>query len=131
MKKYLAAAALVGLIGISGISMASPQGYYGYGNCGGSRYCDNYSQRDDGKTAAFLEETRELRKQLTVKNSELDALMRQDNPDEKKVATLTGEIYDLQAAMDEKADKAFAGSDGDDYAPGPGYGYCGRGRRVW
>ena len=90
MKKYLAAAALIGAIGISGISLANPQNYFGYGNCGGPRYCDNqaYPQKDDAKAGAFFEETKELRKEMIVKRSELDALMRQDNPDEKKVASL-------------------------------------------
>ena len=32
-------------------------------------------------------------KEIVVKRSELDALMRQDNPDEKKVAKLTGDLY--------------------------------------
>jgi hypothetical protein len=55
-----------------------------------------------------------------VKRSELEALMRQDNPDEKKVAKLTGDLYDLQTAMSEKAEKAFGDSAGYKYGPGPG-----------
>ena len=129
MKKYLATAALVGAIGLAGITMANPVENYGYGNCGGPRYCDNwsYSEKDDAKASAFYEETKELRKEIVVKRSELDALMLQDNPDEKRVAQLTGDIYDLQTTMEEKAGKAFEGRAG--YGPGPGYGYCGRGRR--
>ena len=133
MKKYLAAASLIGLIGFAGISMANPQGNYGYGygNCGGPVYCDNwsYSENDDEKASAFFEETKELRKQIVVKRSELDALMKQDNPDEKKVAGITGELYDLQTQMHEQAGKTFEGRTG--YGDGPGYGNCGRGRRIW
>ncbi|KPJ97388.1 MAG: hypothetical protein AMJ60_11400 [Desulfobacterales bacterium SG8_35] len=134
MKKYLVAAALIGAIGLSGISMANARGNYGYGpgpgyeNCSGGRYCDNwsYAEKDDEKAAAFFEETKELRKEIVVKRSELDALMRQDNPDEKKVAQLTGELFDLQNTMEEKGGKAFEGRPRYGYGPGPGYGNCGR-----
>ena len=138
MKKYLVAAALIGVIGFSGMSMANARGYGygpgpGYGDCNGGRYCDNwsYSEKDEAKASAFFEETKETRKEIVVKRSELDALMRQDNPDEKKVAKLTGELYDLQAMMEEKADKAFEGRAGYGYGRGPGYGNCGGGRRGW
>ncbi len=139
MKKYLAAAALIGAIGFSGITMANARGGFGYGQgpgyggCGGGRYCDNvaYSEKDNEKAAAFFEETKELRREIVVKRSELDAMMQQDNPDEKKVAKLTGDLFDLDAKMDEKADKTFEGRAGNGYGPGLGYGNCGRGRRGW
>jgi len=138
MKKYLVAAALIGAIGFSGISMVNARGNYGYGpgpgngNCGGGRYCDNvsYSEKDDEKAAAFFEETKEVRKEIVVKRSELDALMRQDNPDEKKVAKLTGDLYDLQTTMEEKAGKTFEDGRRPGYGPGPGNGNCGR-RGGW
>ncbi len=136
MKKYLVAAALIGAIGFTGMSIANARGYGygsggGYGDCNGGRYCDNgsYSEKDDEKAAAFFDETKELRKEIIVKKSELDALMRQDNPDEKKVAKLTGDLFDLRTTMEEKADKTFEGKGG--YGSGPGYGNCGRGRRGW
>jgi Spy/CpxP family protein refolding chaperone len=138
MKKYLVAAALIGAIAFSGLSMANARGYGygpgpGYGDCNGGRYCDSWSssEKDDEKTSAFFEETKEARKEIVVKRSELDALMQQDNPDEKKVAKLTGELFDLQTTMQEKADKAFEGRAGNGSGPGPGYGNCGRGRRGW
>ena len=138
MKKYLVAAALIGVIGFSGMSIANARGYGygpgpGYSGCDGGRYCDNwsYSEKDEAKGSAFFEETKEARKEIVVKRSELDALMRQDNPDEKKVAKLTGELYDLQTMMQEKADKAFGGRAGNGYGPGPGFGNCGKGRRGW
>jgi zinc resistance-associated protein len=133
MKRYVAAAALIGLIGFSGIAMANARGYGygpgpGYGDCDGPRYCRAwYSDKDDEKATAFREETKELRKEIVVKRSELEALMKQDNPDEKKVAKLTGDIYDLETQMDDKAEKAFGDRPG--YGPGPGYGNCGR--RGW
>ena len=136
MKKYLAAAALIGLIGFTGISLANACGYGygpgpGYGDCDGSRSCSAWSsEKDDEKATAFREETKELRKEIVVKRNELDALMRQDNPDEKKVAKLAGELYDLQTMMQEKADKAFEGRAGSGYGPGQGFGNCDRGRRA-
>ncbi len=79
----------------------------------------------------FFEETKETRKEIFVKRSELDALMSQDNPDEKKVAKLTGEIYDLHTLMDEKAGKAFGDSPRYGYGRGRGgNGNC-RGPRSW
>jgi len=134
MKRYLVMAALVGVLAFSTISLADGRGSYGYGpgpgsgNCWGGRYCDNWSSAgpDDEKAAAFFAETKELRKEIVVKRSELDALMRQDNPDENKVAKLTGELFDLQTTMAEKADKAFDGRPG--YGSGPGN--CGR-RGGW
>lgn len=139
MKKYLAAAALIGAIGFTGISMANARGNYGYGpgsgygNCNGGNYCDNWSssEKDEEKASAFFEETKELRREIVVKRSELDALMQQDNPDEKRVAQLTGDLYDLNSNMEEKADKAFEGRAGNGYGPGPGFGNCSKGRRGW
>ena len=138
MKKYLAAAALIGAIGISTISLANGRGMYGYGpgpgygDCNGGRACDNWSLsgKDDEKASAFLAETKEIRKEIVVKRSELDALMRQDNPDEQKVAKLTGDLFDLESKMGEKADKTFEGRAGMGYGPGPGPGNCGR-RGGW
>jgi zinc resistance-associated protein len=134
MKKYLTVAALIGAIGFAGVSMADARGYYGagYGNCGGNKYCDNWynTEKDDEKASAFFEETKEIRKEIVVKRSELDAMMLQDNPDEKKVAKLSGELFDLQNNLEEKAEKTFEGSPRYGLGPGPGYGNCGR-RGGW
>jgi Spy/CpxP family protein refolding chaperone len=139
MKKYVAAAALIGAIGFASFSMADARGNYGYGpgpgygDCGGYGYCNNLAitDADNEKTSAFVEETKETRKEIFVKRSELDALMSQDNPDEKKVAKLTGEIYDLQAFMEEKVVKAFGDSPRYGYGRGRGgNGNC-RGPRNW
>ena len=138
MKKYLAAAALVGALGLSTITMANARGNYGYGpgagygDCNGGRYCENWSpsEKDDEKSSAFFAETREIRKEIVVKRSELDALMQQDNPDEKKVAKLAGDLFDLQNKMEEKAEKTFGDSPRYGYGPGPGNGNCGR-RGNW
>jgi hypothetical protein len=135
MKKYFGAAALVGVISFVSFSMVNAHGNYGYGpgpgygNCNGYNYCENaaYYDQDNEKTPAFLEETKETRKAIFIKRSELDALMNQDNPDEKKVAKLTSEIYDLQTLMVEKSNKTFGDSPRYGYGPSRrGYGNCGR-----
>ena len=115
MKKFLITVVLVGVVGLLSFSMVSARGNHGYGPGMGYGYgddrghCNNWSYegQDKEKVNIFLEETKETRKQLTVKRSERRALMSQDNPDEKKVAKLTGEIFDLKNLMDEKAKEAF------------------------
>jgi hypothetical protein len=121
MKKVLVAAALIGVISFAGISMVDAHGRHGfgpergygvgdgYGMGYGKGYCRNWTNngQDKEKVAAFLDETKETRKQITVKKSERRALMKQDNPDEKRVAQLSGEIFDLKEMMAEKSKKVF------------------------
>jgi hypothetical protein len=138
MKKYLVATALLATIGVTGFSMANARGNYGYGpglgygDCGGGGYCSQsaYFDRDNKEAAAFFEETKDIRRSIIVKQSELGALMRQDNPDEQKVGKLTGEIYDLNSIMTAKADKVFDDNPEYEYGRGRGYGNC-RGGRGW
>ena len=118
MKKVLVAAVLIGAISLTGFSLVNAHGRYGsgpgqgYGACEDCGYCTSRSnnEQDREKIAAFAAETKELRKQLAVKRSERRALMHQDNPDENKVAQLTGEIYDLKDLMAEKAKETFGDS---------------------
>jgi Spy/CpxP family protein refolding chaperone len=126
MKKYLAVAAMVGIISFLSVSMVNARGNYGhgpgrgYGVCDGYGYCNNrsFTEQDQEKVAVFLTETKETRKQIAVKRSERRALMSQDNPDEKKVAKLTGEIFDLKSLLHEKSKEVFG-----DNRPFPlGYG---------
>ena len=54
--------------------------------------------------------------------------MSQDNPDEKKVARLTGEVYDLQNLLAEKAKETFGDAPPFGFKrPRGGFGDCGRG----
>ena len=138
MKKLLVVAALVGVVSFVGFSMVSAHGNYGkgpgkgYGYCDGNGYCNNrsYDEQDKEKVTTFREETRETRKQIAVKKSERRALMSQDNPDEKRVAKLTGEIYDLQNVLDEKAKEAFGEIPPFGYKRARGgFGNCGKGPR--
>lgn len=52
---------------------------------------------------AFLKDTKELRRNMMVKRSEMRAMMQGTNPDPKKVSTLAGEIFDLREQLRVKA----------------------------
>ena len=53
----------------------------------------------------FRTETNSVCKEIVVKRSELNALFRNDNPDEKKVAKLTGDLYDLETELQANVEK--------------------------
>lgn len=123
MKKVLIAAALVGAIGFAGLQTASA---HGDSYAGWSGYCGDYttnnrtlSEEDAQKFEAYRTETETIRKEIVVKGSELSALYRQDNPDEKKVARLTGELYDLKTTLGEKAESKGL-TNNSTYEHGPG-----------
>jgi zinc resistance-associated protein len=132
MKKIMTAAALLGAISLAGIQTASAHGGY-YSN--NSDYCGSYSTDDRTLTNTdaeaiekFRTDTKSVRKEIVVKRSELNALLRNDNPDERKVAALTGELYDLESEFEEKAGKTGVRSRYA-YDHGPGMmGTYGRGR---
>lgn len=122
MKKLLVTVAMIGLLGFAGIQLASAHGDYAQG--GGYGYCgQNYEGGDNAKDNAaweeFRTETNDIRRSIVVKRSELRALSNQDNPDAKRVAKLTGEVFDLQNDLDKKA--AAKGITGrSNYGHGPG-----------
>lgn len=112
MKKLIIAVAVAGLLGFAGIQIASAHGGYvrdgGYGYCG--EYYDGDNRKDNATLEKFRSETNDIRKSIVVKKSELRALLRQDNPDEKRVAQLSGEVFDLETELNEKAtDKGITG----------------------
>jgi len=126
MKKIMIAAALIGVVTIVGTQFASAHGGFGGGYGNGYRYCGNgygrfdnqaYSETVRNNYDKFLDETKATRKEIFVKRSELNALIQQGNPDENKVAALTGELYDLNAELDTKADAVGIESG---YMHGPG-----------
>jgi Spy/CpxP family protein refolding chaperone len=114
MKKIVTAAALLSVLTFAGIQTVSAHGgrYFGNNNYG-QGYCGSYGSGSQGLTEKdqvslekFREDTSAIRKEIVVKRSELNALMRQDNPNETKVAKLTGELYDLETGLDKKAEAA-------------------------
>jgi Spy/CpxP family protein refolding chaperone len=127
MKKIVTAAALLSLLTFAGIQTVSAHGgrYFGNNNYGPG-YCGSYdadsqglTKKDQAALEKFRDDTRATRKEVVVKRSELNALMRQDNPDETKVAILTGELYDLETDLDKKA-KAAEIDNSSAYEHGPG-----------
>jgi len=140
MKKTVTAAALIAALTFAGIQTASAHGgrFFSGGNYGPG-YCGNYDNDSRSYTAEdqaalekFRDDTKAVRREIVVKRSELNALISKDNPDETKVAELTGELYDLNAELESKAEAAgidarFA------YGHGPGmmrgYGW-GRGGHM-
>jgi hypothetical protein len=121
MKKLLMAVAVAGLLGFTGIQMASAHGGYGpgagYGYCRPDLAGDN--SPDKATAEKFNTATQAIRRSIIVKRSELRALLNQTNPDEKRVAELTGEVFDLEVDLNEKAAEAgFTGRS--PYAHGPG-----------
>lgn len=128
MKRLLIAVAMIGLLGFAGIQMASAHG--GYAQGGGNGYCGDYSDGENTKdnkgnevVEKFRSDTTDTRKSIIVKRSELRALMSQDNPDEKRVAQLTGEIFDLENELDKKAtDAGITGRSNFGHGPGMMWG---------
>jgi hypothetical protein len=132
MKKFVTAAAIIGVISLAGIQTASAHG----GNYSNNYdYCGSYStdnrtftEKDAEAIEKFRAETNSVRKEIVVKRSELNALFRNDNPDEKKVAKLTGDLYDLETELNAKAEKTGV-RNRYSYDHGPGMmGTYGRGR---
>jgi Spy/CpxP family protein refolding chaperone len=136
MKKIVTAAALLSLLTFAGIQTVSAHGgrYFGNNNYGPG-YCGSYDADSQGLTEKyqaalekFRDDTRATRKEIVVKRSELNALMRQDNPDEKKVAKLTGDLYDLESELETKAETTgIRDRYSSDHGPGM-MGTYGRGR---
>ena len=132
MKKELTIAALIGAISLAGIQTVSAHsGNYSNNNdyCGAyGTYDRTNTEKDTVAIEKFRAETNSARKEIVVKRSELNALLRNDNPDEKKVAKLTGDLYDLETELEAKAEETgvrnrYA------YDHGPGMmGTYGRGR---
>jgi hypothetical protein len=81
------------------VNTAMPMIIVAYGT-----YDNTYTEKDAEAIEKFRVETNSTRKQIVVKRSELNALLRNDNPDEKKVAKLTGDLYDLETELESKAE---------------------------
>ena len=82
-----------------GMGMGCPQG----------QSSPMYQQLDEatqGKIDAFQRDTQGLRKQIIMKHAEMRALMNNQNSDPAAASKLSGELFDLQAAMQEKAKAA-------------------------
>ena len=117
MKKQIAAIALV--LTLATVGIASARG--GMGGGMGMGPCQQMSapmnqqldKATQDKLVAFQRDTQALRKQIVVKHAEMRALMQADTPNPAAVAKVSGELFDLQANMQDKAKAAgvseFAG----------------------
>lgn len=106
MKKIILAVALTGMIAVAGVQAASADSGYGYGYCGSYGSGEGIWGAGNSKAAEkYLEETAGLRKEVAVKEATLAAILRQQNPDEKKVAQLSGELFDLRTELGSKAEE--------------------------
>lgn len=116
MKKLFVAVMALLAVSLAGYHMADARPWGGGGMMGqGCGACNNAGwfadADDDGQVdeatvkarEAFLAQTTELRKKLTMKEAEMGALMSRDNPDEKKAGQLAGEIFDLRTQVRQKA----------------------------
>ena len=136
MKKIVTVLAILSLIGFASYKAASAHGgrYFGSNNYGPG-YCGTYNSENRGYTEEdqaafekFRDDTKAIRKEIVVKRSELNALISKDNPDETKVAKLTGDLYDLKAELESKAEAAgidnrYAYRHGPGMMGGHGWGY--------
>ncbi len=112
MKKVLVITALVAGLGFFGFQQASANWGMGGGH-GMGQGCPKglpcYTQLDAAskeKVNKFFNETKDLRKQMVMKHAEELAVLRSDNPDPARAAKLAGEMFDLRATMETKADAA-------------------------
>lgn len=109
MKKTLLTIAVIATIGLSGYQFADaqPGGGYGYGMGPGYMMGQGYGPQVNEQTTKaqekFFNDTKDLRKQLYTKRVELNAVLTSEHPDESKVAKLSGELFDLREAINQKA----------------------------
>lgn len=115
-KKLLAVAAVVGIgIGLAAWQPAEARGMGG-GGCGMGMEAGmmggpmmgqgKLSEKDMQARQKFAADNTELRKKMMTKRAELEAVMAGTNPDEKKAAALSGELFDLREQMHQKAKEA-------------------------
>ena len=109
-KKLTLAIILVGSITLVGSISAFAHQNFGGGNFVGRNYSAGCQANIDEKTIEtrnkLLSETTQIRKQLTITQTELRALMSSENPDSKVVGRLAGEIFDLQEQLRNKVEES-------------------------
>ena len=71
-----------------------------------ARWSSSWNQATRDKLDTFKHDSRELCKQMIMKDAEMMAVMRAASPDPSTAARISGELFDLQAAFDDLARKA-------------------------
>lgn len=97
---------------------------YQNGPMQGQRYQQVDKDTQD-RPDVFFSDTQELRKKIVMKKAEGQALMQADNPNGAALSKVSGELFDLRTAMQEKAKAAGL----ENYRGGPGMGMGMRGGR--
>lgn len=115
MKKKIAIAVVIVSLGLAGLNQAYA-GWGGRGGGGGGYYGNcpqfqggQYNQVDPAaqeKMDKFFNDTQDLRKNMTMKQAERQALLRSDNPDPAALSKISGELFDLRTTMRQKAEEA-------------------------
>jgi Spy/CpxP family protein refolding chaperone len=107
MKKKIAAVALVLTLAVAGIASARGGGMGpGMYNCPQGQMYQQLDKATQDKVDAFQKDTQALRKQIVMKHAEMRALMGSQTPDKAEVSKVSGELFDLQADMQDKAKAA-------------------------
>lgn len=127
---------LLATLAIAGTAFAyNGNGYYRHAQMQGGPMYQQLDQATQDKINTFWDSNQDLRKQMMMKVAEKQALLNTTNPDPTAVAKITGEIFDLQTTMRQKAEEAGVsgylgrGSMGRGQM-GCGYGRGGYGRRA-
>lgn len=106
MRKTIIAAVLISGLAVATVASANwgrgggPGGGYG---CQQAMYNQQLDPATQEKIDKFFTDTQGLRKDMAVKQAEKMALLQGSNPDPAAVAKLTGELFDLHTAMQDKA----------------------------
>lgn len=111
MKKKIAAIILVSSIALAGVASANCGNRMGgpVGNCPQMQGMTAPAPIDpavQAKLDKFFDDTLDLRKQLVMKRAEKMAIMRSETPDPAASAKIAGELFDLHAALEKKAEAA-------------------------
>lgn len=94
----LLVAGAISLAGIQDVSANEDEGAsmpYHHGMKQGRQLSEEMLKNHD----AFLQDTKELRKNMMVKRAEMRALMQATNPDSERVSVLAGELFDLREQL--------------------------------
>lgn len=113
MKKKIIVMVMVAGLALAGTASAQcGKGGGGYGHPGKKQGGMMYQQLDQetkDKLTKFRTDNQGLRKEIVMKRAEKRAMLNSTNPDPAAAAKVAGELFDLRAAMREKA--ATAGVD--------------------
>jgi len=125
MKKTMLSIALAAIIGMAGFQVAEARQGLGPGAAAGPGYGRMAVQPDEDTLKArqqFHDETLQLRRQIVVKQTELQAVLAAQKPDEKRAASLAAELFDLRTQKHQKARELGIALPGQGLGMGQGMG---------